>query len=381
MSIDTAFIRSQLFWADGRPSEAAGEAIGALCDEVDSLRLELAEAREEIAGWERMHSEAIDYGDALSRELAAARVEHSAVVAEYMQEESWKQRLARDFAVKMQELEARIAAQEPVITAALAWRDARPGPWYGGTDSDFHLLTTVDAYRQEQRAAPAETTFQTADGQRVGQHDFVPCRFKAACDGAHCYDCHDQRDHPVHRRHLRGDPDVDAYRQVQRETDPTCPCTDTRECEVCTPDGQHEAGEFVGPCREHADDGTGFCAACCNKVAASWTADGKRVQGEPETAAGCACELGSCRMTHGPGEGCAWVPYADEDCGCPPEVQCGHPFAGVPTETPEPATQRHEFAPNRIDGYCDHAYVDDEGIETGDCGEPASHPVHEGEAT
>jgi hypothetical protein len=40
--IDTAEIRGRLFWADGKPSEAAGDAIMELCDALDEARLKLA---------------------------------------------------------------------------------------------------------------------------------------------------------------------------------------------------------------------------------------------------------------------------------------------------------------------------------------------------
>jgi hypothetical protein len=43
--IDTTLIRARLFWADGRPSAAAGDAIGALCDALDEAEAALARVR------------------------------------------------------------------------------------------------------------------------------------------------------------------------------------------------------------------------------------------------------------------------------------------------------------------------------------------------
>lgn len=51
--IDTNEIRNKLFWADGKPSEAAGDTIGHLCDALDAARDTIKTLNESCSNWEQ----------------------------------------------------------------------------------------------------------------------------------------------------------------------------------------------------------------------------------------------------------------------------------------------------------------------------------------
>lgn len=144
----------------------AREDVPRLLDEVEQLRALVAtcscatgpafegpQADCPVHGAVRAFNEA-------SRELVEARAEieedrrRRAAEAEAQRQ---KPDVVDALTVRARQAGAERDAMRPVVEKVRAWREARPGPWTGGTDAEFHLQAAWDAYTAGQTGVDSGT--------------------------------------------------------------------------------------------------------------------------------------------------------------------------------------------------------------------------------
>lgn len=78
------------------------------------------------------------------------RAEADAKVARLEADRAGRAAYDAQCALQLHDLTVERDAMSQVVKEAQAWRAARPGPWIGGTDTEFRLFTAVDALGEAQ---------------------------------------------------------------------------------------------------------------------------------------------------------------------------------------------------------------------------------------